>query len=320
LGVSALALFFVVRWAGWEPLLATLTQVDFTPLSYAVLLYFISMTARALAWRELLGGQVPLGRVLAALNQGYLLNNLLPWRMGEIGRGILLGRRPGMSVARVLASIFVERIFDVILAVTLLVGLFPWVVGATQTFQQALLVGLTITMAAALVWILLSKPAWIRSILARAPGGLERWGSTWERFEKGIAILRSSRRLVRSFLLLALSWALAGLEYWFALQAVIPEAELSWAYFMLTVTLLGVAIPSSPGYIGVFEAAGVLALSAFGVSRSSALAATLVIHALVYFLGSVWGMIALLEDGETLRGLYLEVQVWLRSGPREIHT
>lgn len=118
---------------------------------------------------------------------------------------------------------------------------------------------------------------------------------------------------------MALSWGLAGLEYWFVIRSLFPQAELIWAYFMLPVTLLGVAVPSSPGFIGIFEAAGVFALSVFGVPKDRALAAALVLHGIVFVIGSGLGALALVGDGETLTGLYREAQGWLAAkSPRQV--
>jgi uncharacterized membrane protein YbhN (UPF0104 family) len=76
------------------------------------------------------------------------------------------------------------------------------------------------------------------------------------------------------------------------------------------VTLLGGAIPSTPGYLGVFEAAGVLALSTFGVLESEALAVTLLLHGIVYILGSGFGLIAMLREGETISSLSRRLSTW----------
>jgi len=89
--VSAAALLLALRWPGWAALLAVLRQAGYFVLVPAAAIYLISMAARVLAWRVILGGRASLLRMLAALNQGYLIDNLLPWRMGERGRATLLG-------------------------------------------------------------------------------------------------------------------------------------------------------------------------------------------------------------------------------------
>jgi uncharacterized protein (TIRG00374 family) len=114
LAVSAVALALVLRWAGWGPLNEALRRVEPGYLLLGVLVFIVSMLARVACWKVLIGRPVGFGRVLAALNEGYLLNNVLPWRMGEFGRAILLGRQPGLSALLVLSSIIVERLYDMI--------------------------------------------------------------------------------------------------------------------------------------------------------------------------------------------------------------
>jgi uncharacterized protein (TIRG00374 family) len=312
-GISGFALAFVLRWAGWEPLKQALQQADISSLGLAVLIFFVSVVAGAKSWGGLLGGDLSIWRVLAALNEGYLLNNVLPWRMGEIGRAVLLGRKPGMTVHRVLSTILVERLYDIILALTLFLALLPLAVGLPGTLRSALMGSLVMVMAFAGLWVVLRRPYWLRRIIERLPGGIHRWGSHWERFQAGLESVNDAGVVVRSFLWMVVSWALAGLKYWLVLRAFLPQAELIWAFFMLTITLLGAAVPSLPGYIGVYEAAGVLALSVFDVPGAQALAVTIVMHAIIYLISSGLGILALLSDGETLGDLYRDVRGWLTS-------
>jgi hypothetical protein len=134
----------------------------------------------------------------------------------------------------------------------------------------------------------------------------------------GLAALESPSLLIASFSAMALSWVLAGVDYWLVLRSLMPAPGWSWAYLMLAATALGGAVPAAPGSIGVFEAASVAALGAFGVPAGIALAAALVLHAMVYVVTVGIGAVALLRDGNTLQGLYQDVVTWLsRRQPAE---
>lgn len=315
--ISAAALYLVLRWAGWEALLAALKRMDVRFLLLAVVVYLISMLARVAAWQTILNHKYGFGRVLAALNEGYLLNNVLPWRLGEVGRAVLLGRRSGGSILSVLSSILVERLFDLALALGLLFALLPLVAGIPNVPRTGTTIAVVLIFIIVLLWLLVRKPEWIESVVSRLPGGGKRWMPAWERVRQGLQALQNPRVLFASLGWMVLTWALAGVEYWLVLKAFIPEAEWTWAFFMLTITLLGGAIPSSPGYFGVFEAAGVLALSAFGVPKAEALAVSLTIHGMVYSIGSLFGLIALLNEGGTISGLYQDIRSWLSSASNQ---
>jgi uncharacterized membrane protein YbhN (UPF0104 family) len=308
--ISAVALLLAVRWSGWAPLLVVLRQVDYLVLIPAVAIYLISMTARALAWRVILGGRASLLRMLAALNQGYLMNNLLPWRMGELGRAILLGRRPGLSTGMVLSSIVVERLYDMSLAVALLLALGPVAFGASWAPRAALVGGIAVMLALGVLWLVLARPQVIVWLLRRLPGGLGRWQGLWDNLLAGLASLRDVRQLLAGYGWMVLSWALAAGEYWLVLRAFVPQAQGTWALLALCVTLLGVAIPSAPGYIGVFEASAVAALAVFHVDSSLALGYALVLHGLHFGTTTLLGAVALAGEGETLTGAVRAIRSW----------
>ena len=311
LAVSALALALVLRWAGWGPLNEALRRVEPGYLLLGVLVFIVSMLARVACWKVLIGQPVGFGRVLAALNEGYLLNNVLPWRMGEFGRAILLGRQPGLSAPLVLSFIIVERLYDMILAVGLMLVLLPLASGAAWAARAAWIGALAVLLALACIWFALRKPATVEALVSRLPGPTAGWHRLWEAFRDGLAVLQTPRRLLLSFAWMVTSWGLALVEYWLVLRSVLPAAQPLWAGFMLAATLLGVAVPSLPGYVGVFEAAGVAALSVFGVPPDQALAAALVLHGMVYSIASLIGAAALVSDGETLTGLYRQARTYL---------
>jgi uncharacterized protein (TIRG00374 family) len=308
IAISAVTIYLVFQWAGWDPLIEALSRVDLWLVALAMIVFLISMLARALSWRELLDRKFSLLQVLAALNEGYLLNNILPWRLGEFGRAILLGRKGASGTLTVLSTIFVERMLDVFIAFSILVALLPTAAGLPEARRTGLILASILVAGAIVVWFLLRDSTWIQRLFARLPGDASRWEVFWQRIQRGLMVLREPSRFLRSLSWLGLSWFLAGIQYWLVLRAVVPEANLLWAFFMLTVTLLGIAVPSSPGFIGVFEAAGVLALSVFNVPRGDALAASLLIHGIVYVLGSLLGAVAITREGETLMGIYHQIR------------
>jgi uncharacterized protein (TIRG00374 family) len=308
LGISAAALLLAFRWAGFEALEDALKSVRLPFLYLALVTFLLSMFVRVAAWRVLLQQPVPLWRVFTVLNQGYLINNVLPWRLGEFGRAILLGRRPTMTAQGVLASIFVERLYDIIIALGFFAALIPFAVGIPGVSRSAFFAIGVIVFAVLGLFLLLRYPKIVFRLIDFLPGGRKRWGVHFDRFREGLMTLRRPRIILLSLGLLLISWFLAGMQYWFVLVSIVPQGQIHWAFFMLTITMLGVAIPSSPGYIGVFEAAGVLALSAFHVPDGQALAVTLILHAMVYLISSAIGALAFIGEGDTIWQILLQAR------------
>jgi hypothetical protein len=291
-------------------------SVNWLLFGAAVVVFLLSMLARGLSWRSLLNDRYSLMRVLAVLNEGYLINHILPWRLGEVGRAILLAGSGNDSIMRVLSSIMVERMYDLFFAFVFLVLMLPEAAGLEGLTQNVAFIGAILAVAFAILLVFVQRPTWMRAIISRIPGPRERLLSLWEQMQAGLVALRNLRIFSRSAGWMLLSWILAGVEYGLVVRAVIPHASWYWAFFMLPVTLLGGAIPSTPGYLGVYEAAGVLALSTFGVAESQALAATLLLHGIVYILGSGFGLIALTSEGETISSLSRRLRSWRQTTDR----
>jgi hypothetical protein len=97
-----------------------------------------------------------------------------------------------------------------------------------------------------------------------------------------------------------LSWSFNIAWYTLLLKAFVPEANLLWGTFAVGFISLGVSIPSSPGYVGVFEAAMTYALSLFGIPESTAFAYAVVSHSLYLVITIAIGSVALGRDGQSL--------------------
>lgn len=315
LALSALALGLALSWSGWKPLTAAFAGADLNLLLPAALLHLVSLGARASSWNVILARRAGFRRTFATLCEGYLMNNVLPGRLGELGRSFLLGRRPGLTPAMVLASIVIERMYDLGLALVLLIALWPLVVDAPWAVRAATFGAIALAAGAVFAVLALRSPARIDAWLSRLPGGGGglRWRRIWQNVQSGLQTLSRPRPFLVSLLWMAFGWGLAGIEYWLVLTAFVPGAPLAWAFLALAVSALSAGVPSAPGSVGIFEAAAVAALTSVAVPASSALAFALTIHGLTLGLSSILGAIALAGEGETLLGVWRAARARLRS-------
>jgi uncharacterized protein (TIRG00374 family) len=311
--LSALALGLALSWSGWKPLTAAFAGADLNLLLPAGLIHLVSLGARAASWNVILARRAGFRRTFATLCEGYLMNNILPGRVGELGRSFLLGRRPGLTPAMVLASIVIERMYDLALALVVLIALWPLVVDAPWAVRAATFAGILLAAGAVFAVIALRRPARVDAWLSRLPGGGVRWRSIWQNVQSGLQTLSRPRPFAVSLLWMAFGWGLAGIEYWLVLTAFVPGAPLAWALLALAVSALSAGVPSAPGSVGIFEAAAVAALAAVAVPASSALAFALTAHGVTLVLTSILGAIALAGEGETLLGVWRAARARLRS-------
>lgn len=258
-------------------------------------LFAVALTGRAAASRELVDGRTGLGGAFAALNIGYLANNLLPLRAGEAVRSLVLGRKTGLGLIGGATAVAAERLLDLIFAATiLLAGLSavgveaPWVPAAAAAAVAA-------TGVTALILIARRRhgvAAWIEPRVARWP----RIAGLLPKLVAALDGLAQPRRLVRATLILGSSWALGVIVFWIAMRAFIPGAPLSWTAFGLGAMAFGIALPSSPGAIGVYEAMWVGALALCGADPASSLAYAIAVHTMTFSFTTLCGLIALIRE------------------------
>jgi len=313
------ALIAVFYFSDLDAFAAALRLADYRLVLAGVGTTVLWLAARGFFWRTLLGKEVGYREVFWTLNEGYLLNNLLPFRLGEIGRAFLLSRKTQLRFWEVLSTIVIERVLDLTLAVGLVMVTLPYVIGAGWARQAALAVGsLVILVFLVLYFLARYRQAALRTYVRLA----QRWkilhrlgGNAVESFFSGLAVLVDGRRFLSGVAWALVNWLVGVLHYFVLLAAFVPGARLLWSSFALGVGSLGIATPSSPGAVGVFEAAIVGALSSFAVNPSVALAYAIATHLLQIIVTTLLGVYALARDGETLAGLYAQVREVKVSSP-----
>jgi hypothetical protein len=209
---------------------------------------------------------------------------------------------------------------DVAFAAGFLLITLPFVVGGNWAFQAAIGAAILVLLGLSSLYLLArynqQAANWFEKTTAKWPT-LQRIGSFQLRaLLLGLSVLTDGRRFFQALSWMLINWGIAFVQYYVLLLAFISGAEPLWAAFSLGVISLGIAAPSSPGAVGVFELAMVFALSLFGISPSVALALALTAHFINYLTTGVLGAIALSYDGETLIGLYQRVRhIEVNSSP-----
>lgn len=310
LAVSVLAFWLAFRGVQLAEVADTLRTANYFYVLPALACIVAGLMARALSWQTILGRKVPFWRAFTALNEGYLLSNVLPFRLGELGRAYLVSRQRDLSTSQAFSSVLVERVIDLCMIVVLFATVLPLVAGLAWAREAAVLaVVISVAGMGGLFALTLNRALVLR--LARWTMGhvrfpwfnAARWETRAVAFLDGLAALRDWRRFTLAAFASALAWVSASLCAWILLFAFLPAPTLPMGFFVLIISGLGVALPSAPASMGVFEASVVLALSAFQVDKNVAFTFALVFHALNFGMTTVIGTIALGREGETLSHL-----------------
>lgn len=249
---------------------------------------------RALRWRYLLGrdgAAVPLRPLWHATAIGFMVNNLLPARAGELARAYAARRLAGIRFSQAIGSLAVERVMDGVLLLALMalalalggisedtaiagVSLFRIGIGAAVVFGPSL----------AFAFWLVHRPreslGVIRRIAARLlPQTAEiRLARVVEGVLSGLEALRSARRFFWVVIWSLVHWAAGGLAYWLAFRAFAIEVHWTAAFLLQSLVAFGVAIPSSPGFFGPFEAVARVTLGIYGIEASQAVSYAVAYH------------------------------------------
>lgn len=323
MSISVACLVLAFRRVQWVDLAAALRSVDWLILALAGLVAVLDQAVRSKRWQVLL---TPVGEVSTAdsfiyLSIGALANNVLPLRIGEILRAVLLAEKRHLGRSAVFATVVVERVLDVlmlVLAALLLMLAMP----LPPAVKRTMLV-LGVASAAALVafW-------WIAGQASQESGGrLHGWAAAWSRrilgqpnetgpegssllqsllhkawsmarsFVDGLGAVRSPRLLARTSFLSVIAWFCSMLYVWLVLRACHLDLPWTAGLMVLVIVNFGAAIPSSPGGLGIVHWLAKLALTPWNVPAGEALSFAILVHAVLFSVTVLVGLICLWHEG-----------------------
>ena len=263
-----------------------LRSANYFLLVPALALYFIGVLMRAIRWHFLLRSIKPIGiyKLFQVTVIGYMVNDLLPFRIGELVRAYLLGETENISKASVLVTVVLERVFDGVTMV-LFIGVASFFLPLNEALRTLLLLG-SLLFAGLVVALVVAAglrnrlDAVIHKVMGRLP---EKWGALGLRlidsFFQGLSVLRNP---VDAFA--ALGFSILAWLFEAGMYAVIANGfniSLPFPVFVLATAVANLVtiVPSTPGYVGVFDVPIKATLALFGIDASVAASYTLLLHA-----------------------------------------
>lgn len=275
----------------------------------ALFFYLLSFVFRTFRWKIMMRSvqDIRMRSLFSYIVIGYMANNLLPARLGEVVRAYVTGKKEGMSRSSAFASVILERLFDGLTIVMILVILMfstdldkGWLRYMAWTgvllFAGALsfLFGLAyqrkrfLSLSETLTGFLPDKiSAKIMHILRR--------------FVLGLKLLHAPKDFFISIIISFLVWACEVMVYKVYLMAFEIEVPFTAALVALVVVNLSSLIPSSPGFIGVFQYACIKSLAIYGVAETAALAWSVAIHSTQIIPITILGLVLMTRLGFSMK-------------------
>ncbi len=298
--ISAVALYLVAGQVDLASTGAILGTADPVFIAAMVGAFAIDVLLRGRRWQLLLRPiqVLPYATVLASVFVGYLANNVLPARLGEVVRSSHLGGRTGVGRTTALGTVVVERAVDTALVVGI-GGLAVLSLRVSGPVASAVIVGLAVVGT-------LGVGIGVAIAAHRLPGAavVARLASRWAliamlagRLRHGLAVAGRPRTLGAAIGLSAVAWATSSVAFLFAGAALGITLGPAEAALFSTGVALASAVPAGPGYVGTFELAGVAVGAALGIEAPEALAITVLAHVGILAFTSLGGAIALVRTG-----------------------
>jgi len=304
--VSLVFLYFSFRGIEFQKLFSTLRGADIRFAFVPLVCIFLCVTLCAYRWSKVVGCGVRFRDTFMSVLIGLFINNVLPGRIGEIARGYALSRKTGISFTYSVTTVFVDRFFDLVGCLIITFVFLP-----KQSLPQsvsrgiAMLVGLLIVCI--LLLIILSRKKMADAIAARVSRikkpAISRLARRVLEIQENLERISSPLNLIYFISIAVVTWLSMSTALYFTMLTLGVRINFVYVPFVCALLNMGLVIPSSPGYIGVYQWLLVNLLSIFGVPNYEALAVSLLFHATWYIPYNIFGGIFLIKEHLSIRDI-----------------
>ena len=305
--IGLLLLALVLLRVDLRQMMETLAAADYVYLLPALVAQMGFFVIKALRWTFLFPSdrRIPFHTLFSATLIGYFGNQIIGASSGELLRSIVLGQKEGWSKSATLGTIFVEKMWDILVLCLFLFAIL-WAIPLpplVQTVGQASL--LILVLGGLIVVLLLSRGDWATKMLGVIANKLserlaQRLVGMLQRFTVGVQAMREWRRSLLALFLTVPMWLLLAVSFYFLGQAALISLGLSSYVFPVVVIALAASIPNPPWNVGMLELLSITTLGVLGVASSQALA-FVVLMRVMRLVPIVWGYALFSREGYGLR-------------------
>ncbi len=305
--ISALAVYAVLQFVNPQDLKTALSTMSLEFVIGIFVFNILSLLIRAKAWRIILGNKTGFWESFFGVSEGYFLNNILPFRAGEFGRSFLVGKSSGLGTFYTLSSIVIERAFDIAFAAILLVLTLPHITGLDWMKPIAIIALIVVIFGMVCLFLLTRYKEKVLNWVEKHEGKSRFFTiviPVIKNLIEGFSTIKSPGQFFKSLLWIAIGWLVWSAVYFFMVVQILPGVPFWTGSFICSVLALGIAIPSAPAALGVFEAAITGAIVLLGGSTSSGFGYAMIVHLINFVSVGVLGIWGLFRQQENLSSLF----------------
>lgn len=307
--ISGVAIWLLVRQMDLQAFLTALKSL--TPLAMVLIVacFTVGLFVRGLVCWLILGKDFTFSAAFWAMNVGYLLNSILPFRLGEVGRAMLLVRhgQGKHNYPEVFAAILTERMMDLMIGSLFFLATLPLMVGESDLRKVVIITAVGLLLVSVIIFFSARRREdlidWLDNRFGSKKLVREKILPALNKLLTGFQIFLKPKLFLTAFLLLSVSWAMSMVEFGILQHAILDHAQWWWPLLITPASAFVNALPAAPAGLGVFEAGAVAAYSLVGVGKSNALAMALIVHAVQVIIPIFLGMIGIYLMGENLAAL-----------------
>ena len=336
LAISGAGLYFSFRKVQFGPLMEYIASVNYWWTLPAFGIAMASFFLRAWRWQVIMGSveRIAYWEAYHPMMIGFMMNCILPGRVGELARPAILKRQKNVPFFQTLATVAAERAFDLII----LLGLFAVVTSCVQIdpnlevvvddytisskvlqsaatamtrlslvlitgivlvsfeFSRGLMERVILASPAILFFLSLNAQEKVRKAVCRPIVGI------MNGIAQGFAAIKDFGKVLLCLGISAAIWALLASTYFVMVQGC-PGISMSALELtaMMVIICFAISLPSAPGFWGLWEAGGIFAMVLFGVARDEAAGFTLVNHVIQLIVPILMGVVSVVLTGVSIR-------------------
>ncbi len=339
--ISVIALYFAFRKVPFEDITEYMVSINYWWIIPSMLVALIAFIIRSLRWQLIVSSSKKIGfwHAFHPLMIGFMLNCILPARAGEVARPVILFKKDNVPFSTGFATVAAERVFDFLFLILFFVGVLTTVeidpnldivFGKHHLNKQTLEMVFSGTIKLCLILILgivlVSIDATrkiINDIIMKVPDFLIIFPLTFregikrkickilvsivENIASGFSLVKDPKNMVLCIFYSFLVWLLNAFSY-YVMSLGCPGINLSFSAMAASMVIICffIALPSAPGFWGLWEAGGLFALTIFGIGSKDAAGFTLINHACQMLPVIIVGLVSMVVYGVNFRQVSYE--------------
>ena len=304
IAISILCLWLAFRNLDIAAVIGSIAHADYRFIMGSVIIGVASLALRCFRWR-IIGrdkyAPVPWIIFFKATNMGLMLNTFVPMRGGDLFQAYTLSKKANIPKSYALSTVMIERLVD-LCPPALIIIISSLFIALPESITAARMMVIVAVATALLIFVVIFGRRLARFtekfIAAHHSAKIQ---SLIDNFISGLELIKSPSVVSKVAVLTVFQWSLAALGAYLALEALGIHLNFFASYTVLAVTVLSVALPSSPGYVGIWEFFSMMALGIFGVEKHLAAGFAVVYHFLSLLPTTSIGLYYLLKDISSFR-------------------